>query len=197
MLTQLGEVAPKALVIGSLSWAALNWIALGPELGSRILIADGHLKICEANYGKEVIASTEQAIKDVPLPRISYEKDAAVQQLQNIQRGPLGKFMDMYSQQTGISVEDAINRYMKQKKLATDQYEAAVGAIKQKTTTKLGKSGDFCGCIADEAVSIAQNEFALYSGTLSFYKAKKIQNLEQLMSRVKASGTCNHVKINP
>lgn len=194
MFSQIGEIAPKALVLGGLSWAALNWVVLGPELGSRGLIADGHLKICEANFGKDILASTEKEIREIPLPNISSEKEAAVQQLRTMQTSPFGELMNMFGQQTGISVNGAINRYERQKKQAINQYEAAVEIVKQKTTAKLGKSGDFCGCVADEAVSIAQNEFALYSGTLTFYKAKKIQNLDQLMSRAKATGACNHVK---
>jgi len=198
MFAQLGEVAPKALVVGGIAWAAVNWAFLGPELGARTIRADGHLEICKQGYGQNILATAEEEARQIPVPTADPQKEIAANSLRNLMNSPLGQLMKQTTQQTGLGVDldDAMGVYQAQKQQAAEAYAAAVEEVKRKTTTKLGKAGDFCGCVADEAVSQAQNDFAIYSGTLTLFEPNGIKDLNKLMLRAQANGVCDHLHGN-
>ncbi len=194
MFSQIGEIAPKALIIGGLCWAGANWAFLGPELGSRTLRANGHLQVCERGFSQSVMAAAKEEASKIPQPTADPEKEMAAQAMRDMMRSPLGNLMNMATQHTGLSVDTAIGAYEQQKRLARQAYERAVQAAKDRTTARLIHAADFCECVAAEAVSQAQNEFALYSGTLTIFKPNRIKDLNVLMARAQSRGACNHLK---
>jgi hypothetical protein len=193
-MDQIVGLAPKWLVFGLGIWLVMNWVYVGPELAARILRANGHIERCEKGYRQSVSAAIQEEVSKIPLPLPDPQKEAAAEAMRNMMHSPLGNIMKFAGKQSGVDVNDALAVYEAQKRQAVVAYERAVEAAKQKTTEKLGKTGDFCGCVADEAISIAQNEFALYSGTLTLFRPGKIKNLDQLMARAQASGVCHDLK---
>ena len=194
MLGQLGDIAPKAVIIGSLVYGGINWAYLGPELGARVLHADGHIIQCESGYGDSVAAATAEAISKIPLPTLDPEKEMAANAIRQMQHSPFGQLMNSMGGQYGVSLDSTLGMYEQQKENAEAAYNRAVAATKAKTTAKLGKAGDYCGCVADEAISSAQNEFALYSGSLTLFRPAKIRDLDALMLRAAAGNACTHLK---
>lgn len=192
MLGQISEVAPKTLLIGLLIWALINWAFLGPELGARQIRADGHIEQCERGYGEAIAAIAQEEIEKIEPPRIDAQREFAARNIREQLRGPMGQLFRMTGQQGML--DDALATYEQEKKAAVETYARAVAAVKEKTTAKLGKSGDYCGCVADAAVSSAQNDFAIYSGTLTFFRPAGIRDLDVLMKRAAGSNACEHLK---
>lgn len=194
MFGQIGEIAPKAVLIGGVAYAAINWAWIGPELGARTLHADGHITQCEQSFGKSVLAKAREEMSKIPMPTPDPEKEMAARAIRGMASSPLGTFFTMAGQQAGISLQDTLSVYEDQKRSAKAAYERALKAAKAKTTAKIELAGDFCGCVADAAVSDAQNEFAIYSGTLTLFRPAKIRDLDTLMIRAQAGNACTHIK---
>lgn len=194
MLAQFSEIAPKALLIGGMVWAGANWAYIGPELGSRTLRANGHIEMCKRGYAKNVLASAKEEIQKIPAPLPDPGREYAAQTMRGLINSPFGRYVSQSTQQFGIDAGGVLKLYEQEKKTAVATYKKALARAKEKTTQKLGKAGDVCGCVADEAVSLAQNEFALYSGTLTLFEPRKIADLGKLMVRAQASGACNHLQ---
>lgn len=190
MLGQISDVAPKAVVIGAIGWAALNWALVGPEMGSRMLHAEGLVQTCERNYQTAVQSSARIAINNLPKPTGSDGRRAVANMYGVFLNGPLGKFMDYGVPGGRAALNDTLSVINDQHRQAQEKYDQTVAEIKTMTTAKLGKSGDYCGCVADQAVRIAQNDFALYSGTLSIFKPAGIRDLKNLMHLAQSSNSC-------
>lgn len=194
MLGQIGEIAPKALLIGALLWALINWAFLGPELGARKLRADGHIEQCERGYEATIASAAREEISSMPLPLPDPEKEMAANAMRQMMNSPLGQIMNFAGQQGGVSIDDTLYMYEQQKQDALAAYDRAVAAAKERTKTRLGKAGDYCGCVADEAISGAQNDFAIFSGTLTLFRPAGIRDLDKLMIRAAAGDACAHLK---
>lgn len=192
MLGQIGDIAPKAVLIGGIAYAAINWAYLGPEFGARTLRADGHIAQCESRHQKELLASAGEQISSIPAPQFDAQREAAANAIRAQLRGPLGQLLQATGQAEAL--EGALDAYEHQKKIAKATYDKALAAAKAKTTEKLGSSGDYCGCVADTAISDAQNDFAIYSGTLTLFRPAKIRDLDALMLRSQSSPMCAHLK---
>lgn len=194
MFGQIGEIAPKAVLIGGVAYAAINWALVAPELGPRILRADGHIAQCERGYKDSVLAAAREEISKIPSGAPDPEKEMAARALRNMTNGPMGHIFNFAGQQAGVSLQGTLSVYESQKRSAKAAYERALETAKAKTTARIGKAGDFCGCVAATAVSQAQNEFAIYSGTLTLFRPAKIRDLDALMVRAQANNACNHIK---
>lgn len=194
MLSQIGEIAPKAVLAGAIVWGGINWLLLGPELGARSLRANGHVEQCERGYGDAVAASIKDEISKIPLPLPDPQKEMAANTIRNIHNSPFGQMMNQLGGQYGVSLNSTLGMYEHEKLRAKAEYERAVTALKERATAKLGKAGDYCGCVADEAISTAQNDFAIYSGTLTLFRPAGIRDLDNLMMRAAAGNACAHLK---
>jgi len=191
---QFTEFLPKALAFGALIWAIINWAFLGPELGARSLRANGHIEQCERGYGDALTASIKDEMSKIPLPTPDPEKEHAANAIRQMQNSPFGQLMNQMGGSYGVSLESTLGMYEQQKRNAKAEYDRAVAALKERTKNNLGKAGDYCGCVADEAVSSAQNDFALYSGSLTLFRPAGIRNLDNLMMRASAGNACAHLK---
>ena len=183
MFAQIGEIAPKAALIGAVAWGGINWAFIGPELGART-----------RGYGEALTASVRDEIAKIPLPTPDPEKEYAANAMRQMQRSPFGQLMNQMGGQYGVSLDSTLGMYERQKRNAKAEYDRAIAALKERTKTNLGKAGDYCGCVADEAVSSAQNDFALYSSTLTLFRPAGIRNLDNLMLRASAGNACAHLK---
>ena len=193
MLAQFGEIAPKSLLVGGIVWAGVNWAYLGPELGSRTLRADGHIEMCKRGYAQNILAAAKEEVRKIPLPVPDPGREYAAKTMRGLINSPFGRYIRQSTRQFGVDAGGVLSLYEQEKKNAVTAYKRAIKHAKAKTTRKMGKAGDFCGCVADEAVSMAQNEFALYSGTLTLFRPGKITDLKKLMARAQGSGACNYL----
>lgn len=194
MFAQIGEIAPKSVLIGAVVWGGINWGFLGPELGARSLRANGHIEQCEAGYAEAMANAARDELAKLPSPALDPEKEYAANALRQMQSSPFGQLMNQMGGQYGVSLDNTLGMYEQQKRNAQAEYERAVSALKERTKTSLGKSGDYCGCVADEAISSAHNDFAIYSGTLTLFRPASIRDLDNLMMRAAAGNACAHLK---
>lgn len=193
MQNLLTEVAPKALLVGLGLWAAANWVFIGPEVGKRIIVGDGHLAMCEQGYGEAMMAAAEQAIASIPSPQPDPQREAAARSLRQMQFSPMGQIFRLGEMQTGISVSDTLSAYEAEKSQAVAAYNQMVETVRERTQVRIESAGDFCGCVLTETVSTAQNDFAIFSGTFGVFRPNRLSDLDGLMARTQASGVCDYV----
>ena len=190
MFAQIGEIAPKALLIGAIGWGTINWAFLGPEIGTRMIRAEGLVQACEHNYRASIESSERLAINNLPKPTGSDGRRAVANLYGAFLNGAFGKFLDYGVPGGRAALNDTLSVINEQAREAKKKYEQTVAEIKAITTTRLGKSGEYCGCIADQAVSTAQNDFAIYTGTLAVFRPSGIGDLKNLMHLAQSSNSC-------
>lgn len=193
MLTQIGEIAPRVLVFGLVIWGAVNWAALGVELGGRTLRANGHIANCEKGFGETVASAAREEIGGIPAPFADPQKRMAADALRSMNNSPFGELMNSLGGAYGVGLDTAISAYEEQERTARAAYKRAVEEVKKRTASRLGKAGEYCGCVAAEAISAAQTEFAIYSGTLTLVRPAKIRDLDALMAGTSARNVCAHL----
>lgn len=191
MSSQFAELAPKSLLAGAVIWSVFHWGFAGPEIGSRILRAGGYIEQCQSRLANIANSQLENAIAALPKPELDQRKKLAIRQIQSQLHGPMGEWLRMTGQASML--EDALEAFRAERMELESTYNKAVEIAKKKTTERLNRSDDFCGCLVSEAVSYAQNDFAVYSGTLTLIQNEKIRNLDALMKRSAASPACQQM----
>jgi hypothetical protein len=189
MPAQFAEIAPKSLLAGTVLWGVLHWGFIGPEIGNRMLRAGGHIEQCQLRVAEYMNSELQTAIAAIPKPTRDPQKEFAINQMRQSMSSPLGDLFRMTGQ-AGL-IDNAVGTLRAQQRAAEQKYRETVGLLKAKTAKRLNRSGDYCGCVASQAVTThAGNDFAIYSGTLTLIRGDKVKNLDTLMKRAAGDPAC-------
>ncbi|OXT02737.1 hypothetical protein B7H23_07645 [Notoacmeibacter marinus] len=190
MISQFGDIAPKAVIAGALVYGAVSWAITGPELGSRIIRADGYLNGCTKLVEQQVEEQAEAAIRNIPKPMLTPQQQTGLAFLDAFSKSQFGRQFNDVLGQSGLST-DSIGAIATAPLAGAQQaYQDKVDAVKAATASRMGETAGYCGCLADEVVQNNRNDWAIYAGTLTFYKPPAITDIGKLMSNAARGGAC-------
>lgn len=193
MLKEFSDIAPKAAIAAVVCWGGLNYFVIGPEAATRIVRAD-HLPRCEAQIGELAQINAKARIADVPKPATSRSQDMASQQLERMQGGMLGEFLNDPALEAmfgfGSMVDIAIADVEYAKQAAVDAYDQAVTKIKEDTARTIEGASDLCTCASNAAISETRNEWTMLTASLGLFRPEAIKLFEKRLRQVLEQGAC-------
>lgn len=190
MFSQFGDLAPKALVASVLVYVFLCWAVTGPELASRIIRADGYLTGCTKFVEQQVEEQAKAAIRNIPKPMLTPQQQTGLAFLNAFGRSEFGRQLNDVLGQSGFSTDSIGAIATAPLAGAQRAYQEKVDAVKAATASRMGETAGYCGCLADEVVQSNRNDWAIYAGTLTFYKPPAITDIGKLMSNAGRGGAC-------
>ena len=186
MFSSLSEFLPKAGTAGIALWAAISYLATGPEVAARVAHFD-HAPTCKAHHVQLVQAAATAEMQALTPP--STETDIALDYSQAIfgnemfvKLGEIGGW--------GGAWNNAMNQYREKQRLAREEYAKAKEAIEANTRRKLANSDGFCGCVADAAIDESRNDWALFAGSLGLFSTSKVENFGAAMFQPENLAKC-------
>ena len=196
MFKEISELVPASVALSAVLWGGVSYFATGPEIASRIALAD-HVPACETGYEDAVSREADRQRASLPVPAVDPLQEGAMQEFRRFQGGPLGRSMreNPLEQLFGFGrAFDLVDRQFREQSVrAEEAYRRAIDSIDAEMATRLGAAGDHCGCLADAAIADTRTEWALYAGSLGLLRQDRIRDFDAVMARTSAGGDCSAV----
>jgi hypothetical protein len=188
----LDGILPKAAGAGIVAWAFVNYVAIGVEIGARVIRAD-HLPACGAGFSETIKRQAEQAIAAIPRPRIDEARESAARQVREMMKTPYSGLLENHPLFGGVNaqVKGALAGYEQEKAELQAAYRRMVEQINAATAVKLGKADDYCACVGERVIELARTELAVWTGSLGLVRPAKIKDFSVAMAQAGATGVCS------
>lgn len=177
MLPNIGDVAPKGVIVALAIWAVCSYFVFGPEIAERVLRADRHIEFCQGRIAEVIQKQEASRLQSLRQPQLSGEQQSAISVISSFSNSELGSAMDGLLRGLGVSIKDITSIAGGQLQEATREYERQVQTIQNATATKLESVAGVCGCIADRFVAATRNDWALFAGSFSAIRTTGISSI--------------------
>jgi len=180
MFNQLSEIAPAGALIAAATWGSLSYFVTGPEVATRMAIAD-HVPVCEATLGKSFTSSSQMAIEGTQQLTELERQAQAAQGYVNSMRGQYGDLWDAYDALSGGALSRALREAENAARAARQARDRARQAIEAKRDAAVASAPDQCSCQVTAALNDSRNDWALYVGTFGMIEQSGVSEFPALM----------------
>lgn len=199
LISLFKDVAPPVLLASAIVYGGTHYLIIAPKIGERVVAAD-HLPICRSDLAELAKKSGAEKLASIPLPTVDPMREYAIRQAEQIYNSP---FM-VWAQGASQGLADAIgfdgrgganalrDTYEANKRAAGRAYRLAQEQARAWTRQQIDAADDICACLGEKAIDANRTEWAIYTGTLTFYTPAPIEAFDGQMANVMRSGACEN-----